>query len=754
MKSIKIKNDSLTIFLISILVTVVYFSPFLLGAFRGFKPELRFVGDLQLAGYPAFIQAGKYFSDWIYYGMDFFTANGSSSLFNRPNFSTYYLPQLLLQNVFRVSDNAGAAKLFVVQIWLNGFIAMLFTTLWLNKIIKINIYPSLLGGALFFSIVGYIYGQISFLNVACTFPALIYCLSMSLLRPTDIYQKILLSIPLVMILTAGYLPIAVMGVCVAIVAAVVVSKCLVMEEPRYKDFFIVLGIGGAVLGGYLLTIVNGVKITPAIPKIPLIESMFFSDLALTFKGVFALFIASALNDAGEAAHFRLGIPVLILLYVSYSQLSINNNIWKKNAFILCIVIFLLSILLGLGRYSGFADVFFYSVPGLGGMHIYARYMLVSVFFLVFGIVLGVSELYVSDKQASLRMPAIGLAAAFVLLLLFPDVLNNNQISLPVLFVELLVSVMLLFILNLKGDIRFSLLLVPLLVFHQGSFSYMTTNWMSLANTGNTAIDIVNSETRTKGLVDYFYSNTSKTLIKYIDLTPEIEKPGGVPHNFPWFIRYQKDDSRRIVSYMGYDQGLAQQLGYAQRFSYFGRYDKGYLIDSGVDYVLYDQKTKDKESEWLNSVVDKNVPVFDVGNGFFAAKVLQKNELKKNVVFDNGFFTVSSDDAKLATKLFETNWHSKIELDIESSQNSVLSFNLFPHKYWRYYINGIKVKPTISDTGLASFSLPAGVNKFAIQYKNVPNLIFVVMYFLYLLVILLVLLRLLYSYLRKDKVVDL
>ncbi len=87
-----------------------------------------------------------------------------------------------------------------------------------------------------------------------------------------------------------------------------------------------------------------------------------------------------------------------------------------------------------------------------------------------------------------------------------------------------------------------------------------------------------------GLINYFYNNTDKQFIKYIDLSPEVEKPGGVPQNFPWFIRYDDDNPRRISSYMGYDQGLAQQLEYAQKFSYYGTYDKKYLIESGVDYV--------------------------------------------------------------------------------------------------------------------------------------------------------------------------
>lgn len=268
----------------SICVTFFYFSPFLLSSIRGYKPELKFVGDLQLAGYPAFIQVGKYLNDWALYGIDFFTANGSSSLFLRPNFTSYYLPQLLIQSVIHASNNNQAALLFTFQMWLNGFLAMLFTTLWLNNILKINMYASLLGGALFFSIIGYIYGQIAFFNVACVFPSLMYCLSIAIKQKTDIYQKVLLSLPIIMIFMAGYLTLAVMGICVAVLAALVFAPHIADDKPKYKDFFIVLVISVLVLSGYMVAIVKAVQIVPTIPKIPFIEPVFFSDGSLTYKG--------------------------------------------------------------------------------------------------------------------------------------------------------------------------------------------------------------------------------------------------------------------------------------------------------------------------------------------------------------------------------------------------------------------------------------------------------------------------------------
>ena len=51
-------NNNKFIVLLCLAITLIYFSPFLLSSLRGYHPELKFFGDLHLAGYPAFIQTG------------------------------------------------------------------------------------------------------------------------------------------------------------------------------------------------------------------------------------------------------------------------------------------------------------------------------------------------------------------------------------------------------------------------------------------------------------------------------------------------------------------------------------------------------------------------------------------------------------------------------------------------------------------------------------------------------------------------
>ncbi len=742
------KNKQIFIFfLLCFFLSFLIFSPFFLASLRGFKPELRFTGDLQIACLPAFIQAGKYFKDFVYYGIDFFTANGSSSFFNRPNMPSYFMPQFILQNLFRFSSNSHEIKLFFLQMWLNGFVALLFTTLLLNKILRIDLLPSLFGGTLFLLLIFSSYGQISFFNVACYFPVLIYALSFSLINKTSLYQKILLSIPIVAIITAGYLPLAIMGLCAAVCASIVLSRTIVNKILKFKDFYVVLIIGLFVSSFYLISMIKAVQIVPAMPKTPLSESMFFADLALTFKGIFHLFIASSSNDSGEGPYFRLGLPILILLFISYSSIFKSANRHLKELSVLCLIIFLFSLLLGMGRFSGFAEIFFYAVPGLGGMHGYQRYTVISVLFLVIGLVIAMLDFYKTKSTLNLKIPSLLIGLIFLCIFLFPEILIKNQISVPMLFTECFISVILLLALNFRGNYKFWILITLPILFHQTSLIYMSTNWASISNPGATSTDIVNNENKKNDLVNYFYSNSNKLLVKYIDLTPEIEKNGGVPHNFPWFIRYDVTESRRISSYMGYDQGLSQQLEYAQKFSYYGKFDPQYLSDSGVDYFIYDEKTKIKESSFFLNYIDNSIPEHAIGNGFFAAKAKQESNHNNNV-FDNGIFKIYSPDLNFKVTKFNTNWASYIDFIYSTTEPSLLKFELFPHKYWQYEINGLKVKPALKSSGLAYFELPSGINRFSIKYSNLPNLFFVFLYFLYLLIIILILLSYLYKIIKK------
>jgi hypothetical protein len=733
-----LKNNIFLISLYCLITTVVFYSPFLISSLRGYQPEFRFLGDLHLAGFPLFVQLGKYFSQYTYFGIDFFTANGSSSLFIRPNVPAFYPPQLILETLIRTNSNINSAKLFLFQIWAVGFIGMFFTALWMKSFAKLSIYQSIFGGAIYIGVVTYVYSQPGFLYVVLTLPVLIYCFSYGLERETNTSQKILLSLPIVSIITAGYLPIGIMAYCIGLVGVIFIAQRISNEKLDYKSLLFINLIGLFVVFFYLVTIINVVSIVPAVPKSPLTEWIFFDQLSLTLRGAMSIFFGSIPNDSGEAPHFRLGLPFILLLYIGYEKLSKPSYENSKNIFIACLLLTGMALLMSMGKVSGLADMFFYTVPGLGGMHIYARYLLTTVFFLVFALSLGLSN--IEDDKTNLKIPILVISIASLILIFFPDVLIKNQISPLMLFIEILISFLLIVALRIKGDDKKFIILIPLLLAHQGSFTYLQTNWMTGENPGPSYIDVVNSPARTNALVDYMFNNSEKLLVKYIDITPEIEKKGGVPQNFPWSIRYKEGERRRISSYMGYEQGLSMQLEYAQRFSYFGKYDKNYLVDSGVDFMIFNSATKIKEGEWLTQVIDPQIPVLSLGYDFFVAKIKEVNRGTSVPVISNGIFNIYTSAGPFSINNFKNNWSSSIELDFESQGPSILRLNLFPHKYWTYSIDGNVVIPKLSQSGLAEFELPAGIHIFKMSYVNYSNFIFLWIYFIYLLAIFLIFIR--------------
>ncbi len=707
-----ILNKELLIVLSALFICFILYSPFLMGHLRGYKPELRFLGDLQIAGYPSFIYARNLAMEYAFYGMDFLTANGSSSLFLRPNFGVYYLPQFILLNSIGHIKYLSDPFLFVILLYFNAVVCMIFTALFCSRMLKFNLLSSLFCGVLFTAFSAQTFGQITFLNVASIFPAVLYSFFVAADEKLSLKGRLILSIPLISIVTGGYLPIALMGVVVAFGTFLVLHNKDRAES--LKAFFINLFPGILLSFLYVSCLLVAVSIVPQIPKIPLGESLFYQDLSITAKGLISIFFPPLQRDGAEAPHFLIGLPLIICYLVAFKHAKVYNRQPDISFTAACLIIFLLSIVLSMGRFSGLAGLFFYSIPALGTMHAYGRYMLIFSFFFALGIGYYFSK--INDNEIvvpnSIYLIIILMIASCIL---FPEFISSKGINIIQLEIEILYCVLILLCLNL-GSIRkvmFGIIIV--VASQQASFIYAPINWINLSNPGNTSIDLLNNQSRKNALIEYMLVNSKKKLIKYIDLTPEIEKHGGVQHNFPWHIKYNNSE-RRISSYMGYEQGLSMQLEYAQRFSYFGKYDAEYLKSSGVDFIVYDEKTLVKENLFIKELEDREVKRLDIGYGYFISKVNHVNLQSADEVFNNGLIKIISKNSDLKVEKFQTNWRSFISVSLASEGSSSLSFLMFPHKFWKFYVDGNEVQPQLSVNNLASFEIPAGSHNFKIKYS--------------------------------------
>jgi len=709
----------------------------IIGDLRGYRPELRFLGDLHIAGFPSFILARNYALDFVTFGIDFVTSNGSSSFFLRPNFPSYYTPQFLLLNTAGHFQKLSSPLLFSILIYISGAISLIFSALYSKNILKMGLWSSMLCGAIFTTLISQQYGQIAFFNVAACFPAVLYTTALAFEKQNGATRKLLLSLPIVCIATGGYLPLAVMGIIVAYITNIVVLRKNIVTSSS-----IVLGnlyVGITLVAIYITCLLVAVRLVPSLPDGPLFESMYYQDLSLTMKGLFSIFVPALPRGGGEAPHFNVGLPLVICYLIAYSHARHNSRNTAIAFTSVCLLVFAFSIVLSMGRFSGLANIFFYTVPALGKMHAYGRYTLISSFFFALGLSYYINQIDNANIEKATNFPVMLVGVLLALCIFFPEFLDAKGINSIQLVIELIVCVMVILSFKLESTKQTTIALLVILTLHQASFTYVPTNWATHSNPGNTSIDLTVDRARMTRTVDFMLANSNKLLIKYIDLTPEVEKIGGVMHNFPWYVTRSTGD-RRISSYMGYEQGLSMQFEYAQMFSYYGKYDSTYLKSTGVDYLIYDEKTKTKEYQFINSIVDDTLPPFDIGGGFWLVKVNAAKLNSTNSYLDNGLFKVSSVDQNSKASDFETNWYSFAKIKTESTKESTLNINIFPHKFWKYYINDVEINPVLSDKYQASFTVPAGTHTFSMEYSFWPIKIFSFGYVSFLITLLVLLLR--------------
>jgi len=374
----------------------------------------------------------------------------------------------------------------------------------------------------------------------------------------------------------------------------------------------------------------------------------------------------------------------------------------------------------MGIYSGFADIFFYTVPGLGMMHVYDRYMLIIVFLIPYSISIYLGSMSHIDSKFKLNIPIIFISILILTGVFYPKFLSSLNIIYTKYYIEILYSILILLAFNKYSNKSILMLILLFIGFESAQIFAPNINQWSFANTGNAYIDPTNNKNKMKQISNYFKANSNKKLIKYIDISDGIEKHGGLMQNFPWHINNYNDE-RRVSSYMGYDHGLSMQKEYSQKFVYNGVYDKKYLEETGVDFIVVDSKAEIKEANFLESLVDNSVKPFDIGNGYKLLKT-KNNSMKKNIIYDNGLIAITGIDDSLKVNHFNTDWHKFIGINLKSEIPFSLTLQVFPSKYWSYYLNSNKITPILSD-GVAKFDIQPGEHKFEVKYKFLPSIIF-------------------------------
>lgn len=727
-------NERVKSFALALIFSTIFFSSYLFTK----NPQLNFFGDVAILYFPQFVEGYHMARSGALAGIDFLTSNGSTAYFLRPNIPVYYPPYQLTYALFHFETIEGLARAFVFIAYAHSILAAYYCMRIGRKYFQMTHGTSALFSVLYFGAIAYYaFTAPPFYYVAALFPFLLY-FALQSAKKMDWWRVSLYSFPYVMVFLSGYLPLDVNAVLIALLFAAVYfwqNKTGEVKTfaPLLIRLFAPVVLASIIVLSLYLAMFFYHKQVPGVA-----EGVWHSAHQFSFesKDIFALLSrAFPPSNPGTGTPFvQLGLAPVFLLAIAFSQrekLAIAPSDAKIIA--LSLLIFSFYLLLAFGQASGLPDMFYFVMPVIGRMHFYGRYLLIASFFFYLAVAISFKYLV----QIRTKLP-IGRWLVVIFFVMFAAEAYNH-ISQPawpnmkLLVIELLMLSLILISLSAQQNFyAFAGAIGVSFFIHAASFNSYTNSFSQVA-AGPYKNDVAFSPERRELLINYFKQNSNKYLIKYADITSDIEKPNGVMLNFPWMV----SNKLKLSNYMGYEPHMALDREYMARFPhpYYGKINVPWLLRTGADYVIYNQAAWTINSPELDQLIDKSIPELDLQHGYKAAKLKDASDLVDYIPnrnkgdFDNGIVRVSNTTGTALVTDFETDFVSRIHFQVESTSPVTVRYALFPHKMMELRVNGKRSNVTLKD-GLLELSLPPGQHLIEYSYKNRLHQLFTIIYRIY------------------------
>ena len=744
------------VFAISAVFTTLFFLESLLkgGESAGFA----LIGDNVILWVPQLINVISQFKSLNFFGVDFYTWGGSSEFFLRPNLIIYNPFIILCAAIpMRYLTPENMIFVMVIMFYIHAFLSCYFLQKLCVKFFKFDYATSV------FVAVGYsfsIYAVRALLFF--TFPFYIWLLPVGLYCALSLSEKfsrknlILSTAVFLLIYTSGYatLSLAVLiliGVFVLFYhysyfsSDVAVRKIFTSLSPAFLATLIVLPFYLAIHKFFILTNPAGGF------------GLDGSAHALSDSPFFFLRVISHNIHINHAPIYEstLIIGLLSLMIISLFFINLKKDQFRSEysfkIFNISLSIFLISAAITFGNSTALSDLFYYLLRPIGGMHIYQRYLMLTNIFLMISVGAMLQYLTKNDVEKF----GVGKMLAFftILLVVILWAIQSNLIPSWIVinssFVFELISVMVLlfsFCFCSGKSIRIMAIIIAFLIPLNDMYGYSRDQQgITSFKSNNIILDHVNEAK----LSDYFRSNSTKDLSRYIDITPNFTSY--ISKNYPWMYNSSGAGGGKISSYLGYEAHLATIMSYRDIIKLqnpvpdvWAFYpDINFLKATGADFIIYDKASPYNDPELLKYIDNSNPKkILALKDNIIVAplKIAKPAEEKYN----NGYIKILSDGDDLDVRNFKTNGANKIQFLTNSSNKILISYLFWPNDRIGFYVDNKLVKYELSDEGLMRINLDAGSHKIRIKYKNSALYYFFATYSIFVISAVIILLR------RRDK----
>ena len=736
------------IFVLSAIFTTLFFWESLRKG--GEEAGFALIGDNVILWVPQLINVISQFKSLNFFGVDFYTWGGSSEFFLRPNLIIYN-PFIILCAAIPMKYLTPENMIFVMVImfYIHAFLSCYFLQKLCVRFFKFN-YATAVFVAVGYSFSIYVVRALTFF----TFPFYVWLLPVGIYCALSLGEKfsrksfILSAATFILIYTSGYVTLSMatlilIGIfvtsyhCSYFSSDVAIKKIFTALSPAFLATLIVLPFYLAVHKFFILTNPMGGF------------GLNGSAHALADSPLFLLRAISHNIHLKDAPIYEstlilgiLSINIALVFFINLKKEKFNSE-YSFKIFGISLIIFLTSVLITFGNSTALSDLFYYLLRPIGGMHIYQRYLMLTNIFAM--IAMGAMLQYLTKNIDGLSgvKKVLAIYATLLAVALCANQSGLLALSGSLVFEFIAVLIFLFSLCFFSGRVAQVLaIIVIFLVPLNDMYNYSRDQQiLSSSRTGNVILDHANEVK----LRNYFESNSTKALSRYIDIVPEFTSY--TSKNYPWIYNSNNGSENKISSYLGYEAYIATILSYRDivklqnpvpgAWAFYP--DINFLKATGADFIIYDKASLYNDPELLKYIDSSNPKkILALKDNIIVAplKIAKPAEEKYN----NGYIKILSDGDDLDVKNFKTNGANKIQFSVSSNDKISISYLFWPNEKIRFYVDKKRVKYELSKEGLMTINLDAGSHEVEIKYKNGAILYFFATYSLFVIGALIILLR--------------
>jgi hypothetical protein len=694
-------------FAVSLFATFIYFFPALRGL--GLNAGHTLDHDLYFAWVPGMRVAHKFLASGQFQAMDWSVANGSTPFFLRPNFPNYHPLAFLVSAVVNLSSVQRISFAVTLIQAIHGFLSCYFSFRLCTRYLRMDGYVAA------FVAVGYTFstqmtrGMLIFpySMIAMTVPMAVYLALDAAILPS-MRRTVLASVPVVSILLAGYVPLAMTAIGLAAIGIavwfLVLQDCVETRKEKLTLTF----------RGWIPLVLGSFVVFP-----------YYVAIWLNLRAVLRL-VSDFLVYPGPWTEFTLhwgviGLAIVILYVVSFDP-SASQEAFRKKLFLGCLIAYVFFMLIIYGEDSVFSAMMFYFVPLIGHMHVYQRYLLFAQFFLaiIFQLMLENAAAKTGRSAAKTLFFVSTLVLVIVAHIAFfgnqpwkdPDI-NEHFV------LECLLTTIFLFVV-VSFDRRVALLTATVFMGALATDPFWEASRPDHTYVKMSAKHIAMQPALLSSAADFMVRNSGKRLTKYHNVSPFFF--GFVDQNVPWFV----DRDVKLSNYQSYDMHVSTPRPYVLKMhstvtsryiSSLDRPDWEWMRQTGADFIIFDPANPDNDPR-IREFVDMSDPeqVFTLPDQSVIARLRFPPLNGPRVVADNGYVRLRA-GAPAGIRSFSTDDGTYMRAVVESNRPSLLEYEFWPHRDIRVEVNGQRVQFKRNSAGLPYVDLPAGRSDVAILYRN-------------------------------------